>query len=99
MKPKARETQIDLRTGRWGAAEGKVVRPVSDLGRLAIRDLVNVHSRRVEKAAVKELHFERQFLPAPQCSLGQKTYRAVVIVIQALQVVRQFRIRGLERFA
>ena len=99
MNPKSCETQIHLGTGWWGAAEGKVVRAVCNPGGLAVRDLVDVHSRRVVEAAMEELHFEGQFLAAPQCVLGKKTYRAVVIVIQVLQAVRQFGIWRLERFA
>jgi hypothetical protein len=48
---------------------------------------------------MEELYLEGQFLAAPKRVLGKKAYRAVVIVIQVLQAVRQFGIRRLERFA
>src|SRR5712671_2268045 len=99
VNPKSCETQIYLRTGWRGAAEGKVVRAVCNPGGLAVRDLVDVHSWRVVEAAMEELHFEGQFLATPQCVLGNKAYCAIVIVIQIFQAVRQFGIWRLERFA
>src|SRR5229473_4526800 len=81
VNPKSCETQIYLWTGRRGAAERKVVRTVCNLGRLAVRDLVDIHSWRVVEAAMEELQLEGQFLAAPKRAFGQETYRAEVIII------------------
>src|ERR1700680_3733615 len=99
VNPKPRDTPLHPRPWCRGAPEGKVVPTICNPGRLAVRDLVDIHPRRVVESAMEELHFERQFLAAPQRVFGQKTYRAVVIVIHVLQAIRQFGIRRLERFA
>src|SRR2546423_12823144 len=48
---------------------------------------------------MKELHLERQFFTAPQRVLRQETYLPVVVVVELLQVVRQFGVGRLVRFA
>ena len=70
---------------------------IGDPGRLAARDLVKVHPVRIEKAAMEELHLERQLFTMPERAFRQKSDGAVVVVIQVLQIVRQFVVRRLER--
>src|SRR5256885_3263462 len=48
---------------------------------------------------MKELRLERQLFAAPERAFRQKPYRPVTIVVEVLQIIRQFIIWGLERFA
>ena len=72
---------------------------IRDLARLPVRDLVDVDPVLVEEAAMEELHLERQLFAAPERALGQEADRAVMVVVEILQVVGQFLVGGLERLA
>ena len=99
VKPEARETQIDARLGGWSVSEREILRLIGNFRRLAVRDLIDVDPVFVEKAAMEELHFERQLFTAPERAVRQESYGAVMVVIQIVQMIRQFAVRRLERFA
>src|SRR5712691_7142158 len=99
VKPEARETQIDARLGRRSISEREILRLIGDFRRLSVRYLVDIDPVLVEEAAMEELHFERQLFTAPERAVRQEPYGAVMVVIQIVQVIRQFAVRRLERFA
>jgi hypothetical protein len=76
----------------------KKVGLIGDFRRLAVLHLIDVDSIGIEKSAMKELRLERQLFAAPERAFWQKPYRPVAIVVEVLQIIRQFNIWSLERF-
>src|ERR1700738_4134434 len=96
MEPKAGGAQIGTGLRRRGAAKRKKLRLISNPGRLAGRDLVDVHAVGKEKSAMEELNLERQLFAAPQRMVRGKSNGPVVVVVQIFEGIRQFVVRRLE---
>src|SRR6267154_3876207 len=99
VKPKAGKAEIGACAWRRQIAEREKFRLVGNFRRLAALHLVDIYSVAVEKPAMKELCLERQLFAAPERTFRQKANRAVAVVIQVLQIIRQFVVGNLERFA
>jgi hypothetical protein len=95
VNAKASKAQIGIIGRRWVAAEREILKPVGNFGRLAVDDFVNVNARFIEEAAMEELDLKRQLLVSPQRVRGEKAYLPIVVVIELLEIIRQFRIRRL----
>ena len=87
--------ESDVVARRLHLVEGEKVGAVANLHRAAVRHFEDVHALLVEKAAVKEFLGEFDPLSAPQRMARVEPDRAICLVIQVVQRVRQRGVRCL----
>ena len=98
MQPEAGEAEILGKVGLEAVlAEVEQLRGVEHLARGFVRDFIDMYWRPEVVPEVEELRLDVQTEPMPQCHVGAEADRAVLVVVEFREHLRQCAIHGLKR--